>query len=699
MNKKYTSVLVALFAGALLATIATHLAIYQQADFFRQWFSLLLIADAVFILLLLLAVVWVLRRLVISWRRGERGARLSLRLTLLFWGMALLPTLLLYSVSVSAVFRGVETWFDTPLGKSFESGITFGQDVIGNEFERLEYVARELAPRVPKRPEEMSFYIDNVRLIYSLDAIALYDRRGEIVVASGDVSGRLSTTLVNRVITGGLHLNLRGSGIDRATEVAVPLPAEGEVAVLMISRPLPAEIAEGIAAIQHGQQEYEKLQVLRSGLRWSFILTMSLSLVLILFLIGWLSLRLGRRLTRPLVHLSAAAESVGSGNFVTRLREDYPLDEIAHLNRSFNAMAEDLRNLHEEIADRQSAIEKTNAYLENLLSSLTTGVLTFAADGSFSGYNAAAVRYCQLPLDSLLGQKSLPSTPLITAFNEIAAALTQQNDEDSMEKRVEVPGGAVLLVRAVALPALAGGGMLMIIEDISRQLRAEREATWEEASRRFVHEIKNPLTPIQLAAERLEHKLAGRLPGEEDRMLRRLVEMIVNQVEAMRQMVNAFRDYADQQSASQFVPLYLDVLLREVLYFYENRQVTFDLDLPGVLPPVKGNAVTLRQLLHNLLGNAADAVGAAEQPVVRISISADADWVTLCIEDNGGGVPADLLEKLCEPYVTTKLQGTGLGLAMVRKISDEHNGKLSIKNAAHGLAVTVRLAVYQTPDS
>lgn len=689
--KPFVWMLAALFAAALLATIATHLAIYQKTDIFQAQFKILLAVDGALIALLAAAILWMVARQVRAWRSGEPGARLSLRLTLLFWGISLLPAVLLYSVSVSAVFRGIESWFDAPLGRSFERGIAFGQDVIGGEFARLEQVARDIAASPQMQRSALDFYIGDAVALYGIDSIALLGARGEPLAQAGQRRETpLSAAAVQRALRDGLHLNLSGSGIDRAIEVGVPVRRARGAALLLVARALPADIAEGLAEIERGRQEYEQLQILRGALRWSFVLTMSLALLLILLALGWISLRLGRGLTRPLVRLSLAAEAVGQGDFSRQLRADHPLKEIAHLNHSFNLMVGDLRQLHQETAERQAALRKTNAYLENLLSSLTTGVLTFAADGALSGHNAAAERFFQAPLKGLVGQTRLPPSPLAAALEEAVAEL-RLGGEGGVEKRAALPGGEALLLRALALPATAGGGLLVMVDDISRQIRAEREATWEEASQRFVHEIKNPLTPIQLAAERLGGKLGGKLAPEDDKVLRRLVDMIVSQVAAMREMVDAFRDYANKQSAQLTERVDLHGLLQQVLYFYENRQVRIARHLQEGLPPVSGNAVTLRQLLHNIVGNAMDALDGRADGRIDIRTAADGGWVELRVEDNGGGVPADMLQSLCEPYVTNKPQGTGLGLAVVRKTVDEHGGRLAIENGENGLRVSVRL--------
>lgn len=685
---------IALFIVALLATVATNLAVYhRQETFLQEWFTILLIIDGILVLSLFAVVVGMVTRMIVSWRRGEPGARLSLRLTFLLWGMSLLPAIVLYSVSIGAVFRGIEQWFDTPLGQSFERGIAFGQDIISGEFNRLEYVARDIGRDLRSYRGSTSFYFDDARLFYSLDSIALYDRSGQLLIESGNSDAEtISAALANRIITDGLYLNLHGDGLNRIVQVALPLRQGGRTAVLLVTRALPIDVAEGLMTIERGEVEYQRLQVLRTGLRWSFILTMSLAMFLILFAAGWISLRLGSNLTRPLVQLSTAAEAVGKGHLKHKLRATHPIKEITQLNLSFNKMVDDLERSQRQAAERQTKLHTSNAYLENLLSSLTAGVLTFTAEGALSICNPAAAAYLGRSVADLRAAGRLPASDMAGEVRQAMAELADSADS-AIEHRVVLPDERVLLLRALPLSAAAGGGTLVVIDDISRQMQAEREATWEEASRRFVHEIKNPLTPIQLAAERLRDKLGIKLTGEDGEILARLVRTIVNQVSAMRQMVDSFRDYADKRRAPPAHPVQLNDLVREVLTFYESRGILIQTDLQADLPPIQGNEVTLRQLLLNVLGNAMDALEDKPQGMIKVRSALAGQQVQLCIEDNGGGVPAEMLKKLCEPYVTTKPQGTGLGLAVVRKTVDEHGGRLEIENGSDGLRVTIQFIV------
>lgn len=691
MKKAQNWLFFGLLAAALGALFVTQTAAYQSTIIFRGWLLWVVVVDLILLGVMVVAVVVLATQHLVLWRRGDRGARLSLRLTLLFLAMSLFPATALYAVSTAGVFRGIESWFNTPLERAFEKGIEFGRGVLGREAGRLEYVARDIARGLSAGRSGLPFWIDDARVLHQLDGIALYARDGELLVSSGAVvaAGRLPEHIMRQIAEQGAYFDVAGTGAAREIEAVLVLDNTPDAYALKVSRALPPGIADGLEEIERGRREYEKLLVLREGLQRLFILTLTLSFGLILLFSIWLSLRLGRRLTAPLANLSAAAAAVGEGDFTPRLQPRGHIEEIADMNRSFNRMVDNLQESRRQIRRRQEELREANAYLESLLSSLTTGVLTFSADGKLSGHNAAAERLLQLSLLPLVGQTAsrLGELPQLSAA---CAAILRAPTEGAAERRIPGAAGSVLLLRLSPLSPLAGGGMLVMVDDITRQVRAEREATWEEASRRFVHEIKNPLTPVQLAAERLGRKLSGKLSGEDADLLRRLVETIVNQVGAMRRMVDAFRGYAtEQRRTTRLVDV--NVLLRDLLRLYEGGNIRLRTELADDLPPILGDEVGLRQLLHNLLGNAADALAGHPSPVVLLRTERDGGMLRLIVEDNGGGADADILHKICEPYVTTKEHGTGLGLAIARRTVDKHGGELRIENGAEGLRVVATL--------
>ena len=485
-----------------------------------------------------------------------------------------------------------------------------------------------------------------------------------------------------------------GGGEDREIDFALAMPDSPNVFAVRVSRPLPADIAKGLNEVERGEREYLNLLALRKGLKLSFIMVLTLSFTLMMLFAVWLSLNLGRRLTLPLARLALAAAEVGKGKFPGRLKENIRIGELGQLNRSFNGMVEDLRQSRQQIQQRQDDLRAANAYMQNLLSSLAAGVLAFDSAGKLSGHNAAAEKLAETPLAELAGKTAgeLAGVPFFAAVEEALASRPQSADADAFYETQARVGGRALVFRVSRLAGEAGGGVLVVADDITAQVRAEREATWEEAGRRFVHEIKNPLTPVQLAAERLQHKLAPKLTAEDAGLLSRLTDTIVNQVGAMRQMVDTFRGYAAEQRM-RFEAVDFRALLQDVLTLYETRNVRWHLQLAEGLPPVWGDKTQLRQLLHNALVNACDAAnanangkgGAGEPPAVWAQVGQKDGMLEFVVEDNGGGIDDSLLPDVCEPYVTTKPGGTGLGLAVARRVADLHGGALRLQNGERGL--------------
>jgi nitrogen fixation/metabolism regulation signal transduction histidine kinase len=478
----------------------------------------------------------------------------------------------------------------------------------------------------------------------------------------------------------------------RDLQVSVIMPYQRSGYALRVSRALPEGIADGLGEIERGRHEYEKLLILRRGLLLSFMATLTLSFVMVLATALWVSLRLGLQLVKPLVKITAAAQAVGRGDFNQRLPAGNQEDEIAKLSHAFNSMVDDLDRSQQQVSERQAALSEANTSLENLLSSLTAGVLVLDGQGRLIRANRSAeqllkislVSFVGLHVDNWAGMDSLAAMiKKITASGVASAEHRLSQDEE----------GRTLLVRLRQLTTIAGG-LLVVVDDISGQLQAERDAIWEEASQRFAHEIKNPLTPIQLAAERLENKLGGKLETDDAELLSRMSTTITNQVTAMREMVDSFRSYANNQRR-RMKATDLNQLAAEVAQLYEYPGLTLQLKWDEKLPAVAGDALLLRQVLHNLLGNASDAVLDKPSPHIVVQTSVADEYAQLSIEDNGGGVAENLIDQVFSPYVTTKTQGTGLGLAVVRKVMEEHGGEARLENVNNGARMLLRIPLWQ----
>lgn len=684
-----------LLAVALGALLLTQAATFQDAAFLRDWLLPLLAADAVIVLVAAGALVAAARRLWGGWKRGAAGARLSLRLAGMFLAMALVPTLTLYAVSVNGIFRGVESWFETPLGRSFERGLDFGRDVLGGEYARLENLARDFSGDSRLRRGAFPFWVDDIRLIHNLEEIAIFDRDGQML-AGVAAAGQLNAGVLEELRERRQYRGLAGDGAEKSVVFAARLPQGGDSYALLLTRRLPENLAAGLAEIERGKRDYDRLLALRDGLRASFLASLTLAVMMTLVAAGWLSLILGRRWSRPLSRLAAAAAAVGRGDLTARLPAE-GADEVANLNRAFNQMVADLDRARRAAAERQSAVAEANVYLENLLASLTSGILAFGRDGALTRFNDGAARILDGDLSVLQGKAPAEWAALAPRQAAAAAVIAALLAGDESESRLR-DGDRALVFRARRLPEAAGGGALVALDDITRQIRAERAAAWEEASQRFAHEIRNPLTPIQLSAERMERKLKDKLSAADSEVVTRTVRVVTEQVGAMREMVDRFRHYAE--GGRRRDPVDVARLARDLATMHPHAECAAP---PALI--TAGDAVALRQVLHNLLANAARAAKGAESPRIRVTAElADAGRAArIAVEDNGGGVAPELLPRVFDPHVSGAGDGAGIGLAVARSIAEEHEGTLTLENIPGGARAVLTLPALpprkqETPD-
>ena len=689
-----TAILLALTAVALAAT---HAATYQSPQFLQEYFLPIAAVNAVLLAALLAATVASVGGLIRKLRRGVFGGRLSLRLGLLFTMMAALPALLIYALSVNAIFRSIESWFDAPLGGAFDKGLELGQSLLGRSVNHLEDVAHAIGGELSAR-EISQFRMDDLRILHQLEEIAIFNQQGRLLAYAGEGVDSLSIRAPSAaglaaLRQGEAHRDFIGEGGGTRIEIMVPvqlLTFGDNLRAVRVAGRLPQSIAEGIDGLRAGRRDYAELSILRRGLRLSFLLTLSFTALATVLAAANLALWLGERFSRPLARLAAATEAVARGDF-SRREKASGSDEIAILIRSFNRMTGQLEQAQTAARDNQRELTASNLHLENLLANISAGVLVLDGEGRLVRINESAARILGGKIRRAVG-KTLREWPLesaslspVTAALADAVAMDNMESSGEFEREIRGEAGSALVIRARRLPSAAGGGHIAVVDDITRQVQAEREATWEEAGRRFAHEIKNPLTPIRLAAERLKFKLSDKIPSAESRSLDQAVTIIVNQVDAMAEMVDSFRAYATpKRGLRRFRPVDLNALAEEAALLYQGRGPEVRTTLAPNLPPVAGDAVALRQILHNLLQNAADALGEKADGKIDIMTSRDDNLAALEIRDNGGGVSPDIIGKVFEPYITTKPRGTGLGLAVVKRLAEEHGGAVRVANADGG---------------
>jgi nitrogen fixation/metabolism regulation signal transduction histidine kinase len=469
-------------------------------------------------------------------------------------------------------------------------------------------------------------------------------------------------------------------------------------------------------AVEAANREYQERALAREGLKRMYIGTLTLSLFLAVFGAVLLAVVLGNQIAKPLLLLTEGVSQVAAGDLTPKLAMQ-GRDELGGLTRAFASMTQQLADARRSVETSMSQVDAARANLQTILDNLTSGVVVLAPDGSIVSSNPGATRILQLPMEAYAGQR-MAEVPGLQAFgdavqNQFVQYLTNRAEHglDHWQQSFELGGNAAVqspFERAVTLVArgaeLPGAQRLLVFDDISEIVSAQRAQAWGEVARRLAHEIKNPLTPIQLSAERMEMKLASKLEGTELAILTKSVKTIVDQVDAMKRLVNEFRDYARLPSA-ELKPVDLNALVHDVLQLYESdaNKVVLLADLDESCPPVRGDAQQLRQVIHNLVQNAQDATESAALSVpgrvtLRTQHLAAADRVRLSVQDQGSGFPEHILKRAFEPYVTTKAKGTGLGLAVVKKIADEHGTRVDITNRmtegkVTGAQVSLSLAI------
>ncbi|GAA5174805.1 ATP-binding protein [Niveibacterium umoris] len=699
---------VSALAGILLFLLA---AASSKSSVLIRNYPLLLGLNGSVAALLLGLVGFQVRTLWIQYREHQFGSRLKVKLLGLFALMALVPGLVIYGVSLQFATRSIESWFDVKVDAALDSGIQLGRNA-------LDYLLEQLANRAKDTAEALgesltsgnaavsAARLDRLRDEAGADTAALLAGNGKVLVSSVGTGTALapeshsSATLRLARGTRGLRtVEGEGSG-ELWLRVIVPIPARNlatNAEFLQMSKRVPPQIARTMENIQNGNRDYQELLLGREGLMRIYGLTLTLTLLLALFAAIAAAFEIARSLSAPLSILAEGTQAVAAGDFSPR--QALPgRDELGVLTQSFNRMTRQLQDARGQAERSRAEVEAARVYLESVLGNLSAGVLAFSDNGRLRAANRGAM---QILGDDLAGFETLTleTWPRHHAFRDAVLRGFDTNDEDwARETELTRDDGRnqTLLLRGSRLPPGSAGGYVVVFDDVTELISAQRNAAWAEVARRLAHEIKNPLTPIQLSAERLQHKLSSKLDPDSQAMLARATQTIVNQVEAMKNMVNDFRDYARMPPAT-LAPLDLNALIREVLGLYESSRVRIELVLAADLPRVLGDPTQLRQVIHNLLTNAEDALVETDAPQVSLLTRREGRRVEFLVRDNGPGFPPAMLARAFEPYVTSKARGSGLGLAIVKKIADEHRGDITITNIEpHGAEIRLRLPLAPT---
>ncbi len=696
---KVLLVVAAAFGAILLFLLATASA---NTALFARHYPWLIGLNVIVALALLSLVGWQLRQLWREHRQKVFGSRLKLRLMLFFGLMAVVPGALIYGVSVQFLTKSIESWFDVRVEKALESGLALGRSALDAQLADLMDKAQGAALEMADLPvTQHRSELNRQREKAASETAALFSLSGQLLGSATSGLGVLlppqpSTTQLQQARAGRGFGAVEGDAEHLYLRVLVPVIVRGlgsEPRLLQLTHAVPTGVAQNAEAVQEVYRDYQELSLGRQGLTQIYALTLTLTVLLALFAAFALAFVMARRLSAPLSILAEGTQAVAAGDYTPR-QAIYSRDELGVLTQSFSQMTRQLDDARKEAERHRAEVEASHAYLESILANLSAGVLVFDRRFRLNNTNAGALSILADDFHGLIGEpvEAWPRQQVLgRAIRDGFAA--RSGDEWHTQLELERPNGMpqVLLVRGSKLPDASGGGHVVVFDDVTRLIAAQRSAAWGEVARRLAHEIKNPLTPIQLSAERLQMKLADKLANGDAEFLNRGTQTIINQVQSMKRMVDDFRDYA-RMPAPEVAPLDLNELVGEVLGLYETSHATVHVDLADVLPPVLGDATQMRQIIHNLLRNAEDAQEGRPEAHIEISTRQVGSRAELCVADAGPGFPAEIMARVFEPYVTTKAKGTGLGLAIVKKIVDEHQGSIDITNRQpSGAQVCIRL--------
>ena len=691
-----------------LVAIALFLVVSSSSNpaLFAERYPLLLTLNGVVAAMLTVLVVFQVVTLRRKLKSGVFGAKLTLRLVLLFALMSVVPGALIYGMSVQFLARSIESWFQVRVDKALEGGLNLGRGALDGMLKDLATKADTSALALSTRPtEEHLAALNSLRERAGAQEVTLFSESGKVLAFSGNERVGLLPQLPGAAALKQLRASRSYSAVEAIPDkglylrVLVPVSVVSlaeEQRVLQLLQPVPAQLARDAEAVQAGYREYQELTLSRRGLKRLYGLTLTLTLLLALLSALAAAFVLSDRLSAPIGLLVEGTRAVASGDFSHRPAV-VSRDEIGLLTQSFNSMTQQLAEARAQADRHQAALTQAKAYLESLLANLSAGVLAFDEELNLRAANRSAGAILGIDFAPLVGiaaprwPEMAPGVPELG--REIAAGFERAGTAQ-WERQAERPllgRTQLLLMRGTRLPQGAEGGCVVVFDDITHLAEAQRAAAWAEVARRLAHEIRNPLTPIQLSAERMQAKLAPRLAGADAEMLERSTQTIVNQVAALKSMVDAFSQYARTPEPSMR-ELDLNALTREVLTLYESSLGgAVQLELAPRLPAVVGDAAQLRQVIHNLLQNAQDALAETAAPRIAVASSAGDGVVRLAVTDNGCGFPEQVIQRAFEPYVTTKPRGTGLGLAIVKKIVEEHGGAATITNVTPGARVTIEL--------
>jgi len=658
-----------------------------------------------------------------QYSRNEIGSKLTAKLVLIFLFLTVIPFSLIYFFSIQFLNKGVDSWFDVRVEQAVQDALLLGQTSLEGIKEEITADVEGYAKNLPNNldPGQLLRTLDDIREVEGYAELSLYTDDGRILAFSSEDSGNMLPDTPGDEVFAELRLNQTYTSLEPISKnaqqlrVVAPIPTREfgrDFYGLQAIKFLPLRYATLASSVETALNQYDQMLFARGPLKFSLILTLSLiSLASLLFSI-LTAVYLSKRMVAPISNLAAGTKKIAEGDYSSKL----PVisgDELGILTASFNDMSSKIEDAQQVALASQIETEEQRGYLEAVLTNLSSGVFAFDQQKRLQVCNSAAIEILGISLDQGLGSNTAELADKYEQLGKfirqidagISSGHTDWQDEVTL---LGTHGRQILIMRGTLLNTSNQPGArananqenyVVVFDDVTNLIQAQRDAAWGEVARRLAHEIKNPLTPIQLSAERIHNKFANQVDGELKETLERSTRTIVQQVESMKEMVNAFSSYAQPVRAA-LLPLDINQLIRDVveLHAASLQSIKVTLVLEENLSEIKANTSALRQVLNNLLINACHALEGADSGELTITSRRAAvssgNYIDLIFDDNGIGIPADIRDSLFDPYVSSKAKGSGLGLAIVKRIVEEHSGSVWADDGTDGgTAMHVRLPV------
>lgn len=699
---RYIITTVAFIGIALLILLAKSLSNSELVS--SDTFRLLLIFNIIFVCSLVVLITIQIIKLLQNVKKEIVGSRLTMRLVLSFATIVIIPVTIVYLASVSFLTKSIESWFNVQVESALQGGLSLGQKTLDILLKDIELKSKSMAYSIGTTEESSSSEILNdLREKFSIQEAVIIGTNSKIYSVSGEYETSLPVLPKQEDLiraTEGFFGKIEEIDGKIFMKAYVPIPRKELLKpekIIQITQPIPESISDIALSVESVYEDYQTLAYSRSSLK--IIYTMTLTLVLLLAILSAVaaSFVISRRISEPISLLAEATRQIAKGKYNKTIPENSK-DELGLLVKSFNSMTVKLNDATNSSEKSRERLEIARAFLDTILTHLSSGVIVLDSNNVVKLHNITASKIVKFKKINMTGvkftneiSKNKIYQPIIKKLNTIIFSKPFLKEESFEFNTKNKDNEEIIRIQITPLKREKNISYILVIDDISELTKGQRSQAWSEIARRLAHEIKNPLTPIQLSAERIEHKLKDKLSDEDLIMLKKSTLTIVNQVQALKTMVNEFSEYS-RPTAKNIKAFNLVILLENIIELYQSTKIKITFNVPNKTILIKADENKIRQVIINLVENAKDGLAKEKNPEIIIDIVEDIKWVTFTIKDNGMGISKELMGRIFEPYVTSKATGTGLGLAIVNKIIEEHSGKIDIKrNKNKGTSVSIKL--------